>query len=380
MDVPLFKIYWDSQDIEKVTSVINRGMYWALGVELEEFEDRVAKYLGVKYALATNSGTSALHTILLAYGIGPGDEVIVPSFTFIATANSPLFVGAKPVFADIEEETYGLDPIDVERKITPDTKAIIPVHVGGLPCKINELTKIARKYNLIIIEDNAESFGASIDSQKTGSFGDSAILSFCAPKIITTGEGGMILTNTKAIHGKAKLISNHGRVESSNYLSYTTPVEYVELGYNFRMSTMAAALGLAQLEKVNKIINLRVENSRYLTSSLSSISSIKCPNQLAGYHSVYQMYTIRVDNRTNRDGLRNYLSRKGIKSWVYFEPVHLSKFYLNNFDTKDLELPMTNKVSGEVLSLPMYPSLTVAEIDYIASSIKEFFASRLNHD
>ena len=190
MNIPLFKIYWDEDDVREVTSVIKNGMYWASGADIGEFENKVAEYVGVKNSVAVNSGTSALHVSLAAHGIGEGDEVIVPSFTFIATANAPLFVGARPVFAEIEETNYGLDPQDVETRITPNTKAIIAVHYGGSPCRVQELKEVARRHNLVLIEDAAESLGAMADGKKIGSFGDSAILSFCAPKIIATGEGG----------------------------------------------------------------------------------------------------------------------------------------------------------------------------------------------
>ena len=205
-NIPLFKIYWDDQDVGEVASVIKKGMYWAIGPEIRKFENKICEYVGVKHAFAVNSGTSALHAALAAHNIGEGDEVIVPSFTFIATANSSLFVGAKPVFAEIEEETYGLDPQDVERRITFKTKAIIPIHYGGLSCHIEELKRVAQKHNLILIEDSAESLGAMINGKKVGTFGDSAILSFCANKVITTGEGGMILTDSTDTYEKVKLI------------------------------------------------------------------------------------------------------------------------------------------------------------------------------
>jgi perosamine synthetase len=374
-NIRLFKIYWDEQDVEKVASVIKKGLYWAIGPEIKEFEKRVSEYVGVKYALALNSGTSALHVILAAYGIGEGDEVIIPSFTFIATANAPLFVGARPVFAEIEGETYGLDPEDVERKITPGTKAIIPVHYGGSSCHIEELRQIAQKHNLILIEDAAESLGAMVNGKKVGSFGDSAILSFCAPKVITTGEGGMILTNSRDIYKKAKLIYNHGRVETADYFSSAEQMEYVTLGYNFRMSTMTAALGIAQLEKIDEIIRMRRENAAYLTEELSKIEGIETPKEPLGYFHVYQMYTIRLNGREGtRDRLKEYLAQHRIGVRIYFEPVHLTQFYRKEFGCQAGDLPLTEKVATEVLTLPMYPALTREEMDYIAQRVKDFFA------
>ena len=214
--IPLFKIYWDKKDITAISDTIKKGTGWAVGPNVEKFEKEISKYIGVKYALVFNSGTSALHSLLLSYRIGPGDEIIVPSFTFIATANAVLFVGAKPIFAEIEEDTLGLDPKDIEKKITSKTKAIIVVHYGGSPCKIEEIKKIAKKYNLILIEDAAESLGAKFRDKKIGALGDSAILSFCQNKIITTGEGGAVVTNSKEIYEKLKLIRSHGRLENEN--------------------------------------------------------------------------------------------------------------------------------------------------------------------
>lgn len=377
MNIPLFKIYWDEQDIEKVTSVIKKGMYWAIGPEVREFERKVAEYIGTEYAFAVNSGTSALHAILIAYGIGEGSEVIVPSFTFIATANAALFVGAKPVFAEIEEETYGLDPVDVERKITPQTKAIIPVHIGGLSCHIRELKQIAQKHNLILIEDAAESLGAMVEGKKVSSFGDSAILSLCAPKVITTGEGGMIFTNSRDIYERIKLICNHGRAETADYFSSTEQMEYVTLGYNFRMSTITAALGLSQMGKIDEVIQKRRENANYLTEKLSTIRDIQTPKEPQDYFHVYQMYTIRVrGGKGVRDRLKDYLIGQGIASRIYFEPVHLSLFYRRKFGYKGGELPVTEAICGEVLTLPMYPTLTKGEMDYIVEKVKEFFSSK----
>jgi len=372
-DIPLFKIYWDEKDVERVTSVIKRGMHWAIGPDIPEFERRIAEYVGVKYAFAVNSGTSALHAVMAAHGIGEGDEVIVPSFTFIATANAPLFVGAKPVFAEIEEETYGLDPEDVEREITAKTKAIIPIHYGGSPCRIEEIKQIAQKHNLLLIEDAAESLGAAVNGKKVGSFGSSAIVSFCAPKVITTGEGGVVLTDSSDIYEKVKLICNHGRAEAGDYLSSTEQMEYVTLGYNFRMSTMTAALGIAQIEKIDKIISMRRENANYMSERLSQIEAVKTPRVPGRFFHVYQLYTIRLkDNSKLRDALMRYLLEKKIMARVYFYPVHLAQFYRQAFGYQEGYLPMTEKVASEVLTLPMYPALTREEIDYIAQSIENF--------
>lgn len=371
--IPLFKIYWDNEDIKMVSEAIKKGMFWAIGPEIEKFERKISEYIGTKYAVSFNSGTSALHAALLAYNIKQGDEVIVPSFTFIATANAPLFVGAKPVFADIEEKTFGLDPKDVKEKITKKTKAIIPIHYGGCPCLIKELKEIAEDYNLTLIGDAAESFGAKIGKKIVGTFGDSTLLSFCANKIITTGEGGCIVTDSKDIYEKLKLIRSHGRLETQNYFSSTEYMDYVALGYNFRMSNITAALGIAQIKKIDEITKIRREKAEYMTKKLSGIKEIITPKPPRDYSHVYQMYTIRIKKRKKiRDSLMKYLTQKGIMTKIYFEPVHLTHFYRKKLGYK-CKLPVTEKLSKQVLTLPMYPALTKNEINYITDNINTFF-------
>jgi perosamine synthetase len=347
-------------------------MNWAIGPEVTEFEEELSKYLKVKYCLTFNSGTSALHAILLAYGIGRGDEVIVPSFTFIATANAALFVGAKPVFADIEEKTYGLDPKDVERKITPKTRVILPIHYGGCPCLIGALKQVAQRHNLILIEDAAESLGADINGTKVGSIGGAAILSFCQNKIITTGEGGAVVTNSREIYDKLRLIRSHGRLEDSNYFSSTEYMDYVALGYNFRMSNITAALGLAQLNKIHKVVDMRRRNAQLLNHHLAQIEGISIPTPPDGFYHVYQMYSIRVPSNL-RDRLMQHLADSGIMSKVFFYPIHKTHFYKDEL-RYDCVLPTTEMVSKQVLTLPMYPSLSEEEITIISRHIADYLS------
>lgn len=371
--IPLFKMYWDEEDVEMVKEAIQRGVFWAIGPNIEKFERMLSEYIGTKYALVFNSGTSALHAILLAYGIGQEDEVIVPSFTFIATANAPLFVGARPVFTDIEEKTYGMEPKDVINKITPRTKAIIPVHYGGCPCLIGELKEIAKEHNLILIEDVAESLGAAVDGMKAGSFGDAAILSFCSNKVITTGEGGAVVTDSAEIYEKLKLIRSHGRLDAANYFSSVEYMENVTLGYNFRMSDITAALGIAQLGKIDRLIKMRRRIAERLSMRLSGIAGIEIPHRPDGFSHVYQMYTIKVrEGRETRDALLAYLAEKGIMTKVYFHSAHLTYFFKEKLGY-NVELPVTEMLSERVLSLPIYPSLMEDEVDYIADGVKAFF-------
>jgi len=367
--IPLFKIYWDETDLRGIAESVESGMNWAVGSNIAIFEKMLSEYIGIENCLTFNSGTSALHAALLAHGIGPGDEVIVPSFTFIATANAPLFVGAKPVFADIEEETFGLSAQDVEMKITSRTKAIIPIHYGGCPCRIRELKDLAEDHKILLIEDAAESFGAGIDGRKVGTFGDSAMLSFCQNKVITTGEGGAIVTESKEIYNKLKLIRSHGRLETSDYFSSTDHMDYVSLGYNFRMPNILAALGRSQLEKADKIIAMRKENANYMSNKLRKIKEIVLPRPPQGYNHVYQMYSIRLKKRNE---MIKHLAERGIMSKVYFDPIHKTSFYRRNSGLQVL-LPITENVSETVLTLPMYPTITHEEMDMVCEYIEDFY-------
>jgi perosamine synthetase len=370
--IPNFKIYWDEDDTEHVQNVIKRGMFWANGPEILQFEEKIKEYVESQYALCFANGTAALHAILLAYEIGKGDEVIVPSFTFIATANAPLFVGARPVFAEIEGTNFGLDPADVSEKITNKTKAIMPIHYGGCPCKIRELKEIAKDNNLLLIEDAAEAFGAKIGKQNVGNFGDSAVLSFCQNKIISTGEGGAIVTNSRQIYEKLKLIRSHGRVESQDYFNSCDMMEYNQLGYNFRISSINAALGISQMKKIDKIIQMRRNSSKYLTEKLASIPNVKCQKLPSDFYHVYQMFTILVDQSV-RDSLMKYLVEKGIMVKVNFYPIHLTKFYSETFGYHRGNLPITEDISDKVLSLPMYPDISKDDLDFIVEEIHNYF-------
>ncbi len=374
--IPLFKIYWDEDDVKAVSDSVRQGMNWAAGPNIGEFEKKLAEYLGVKYVVAFNSGTSALHAVLIAHGIREGDEVIVPSFTFIATANAVLMVGAKPIFADIEEERYGLDPKDVKKKITSKTKAIIPVHYGGCPAKIGELKEIAKENSLWLIEDAAESFGAKEDGKLVGTFGDSAMFSLCQTKVFTTGEGGFMVTDSRDIFEKLKLLRSHGRAETSDYFTSGDFMDYVCLGYNFRMPDIIAALGISQLKKVDRLINIRRSSAEYMTEILSGIKEIIIPSFPSNIFHVFQEYYIRIKSgQKTRDALKKYLAEKGIGTRISFPPVHKSKFYKEVLGYND-KLDKTEEISSCALTLPLYPSLTKEEMDYMANEIKIFFKKR----
>lgn len=364
-------MYYDEDDIESVSAALRSGMNWAVGSDVTSFENELAEYIGTRYCLTFNSGTSALHTALLAHGIGAGDEVIVPSFTFIATANAPLFVGARPVFADIEETTLGLDPDSVLEQITPRTRVLMPVHYGGCPCMIRELREIADDHNLILIEDAAEALGASIEGKKVGSYGDSSMLSFCQNKVITTGEGGALVTDDRDLYERSKLIRSHGRLETADYFSSCVSMDYITLGYNFRLSNIAAALGRAQLRKVDQIIAMRKAIAGLYTTLLQEkVPEISVMSPPDGYMHVNQLFSVRVPQR---DGLMKYLAEQGIMSKIYFDPVHLTQHY-RSLPGYDVSLPITETVTGDILSLPIYPGMPEEEVIRVVDTMAEYYA------
>ena len=373
MKIPLFKTYSDEADVEAVTKIIRRGTYWAVGPEIQEFENKLAKYIGKKYALTFNSGTSALHTLLLAHNIA-GKEVIVPSFTFIATANAVILAGGKPVFADIEQETYGLEYESVKNKITENTVAIMPIHYGGFPARdILKLKQLAKENNILLIEDAAQSIGAEIEGTKIGNIGDASIFSLCQNKILPTGEGGILFTDSEEIYEKSKLLRSHGRVEESkDYFSYIGDNDYVQVGFNFRMPTIIAALGISQFAKIDKIISMRRAIAKKYDLRLSKIKGIQLRTMLKNHFQVYQMYSFKLNSNKIRDRLQKHLELDGIMSKVYFYPVHQKTIYLsNNKEKKDL--PNTIELSEKTLNIPLYPHMKEEEIDFVLTSIEKFF-------
>jgi perosamine synthetase len=368
--IPLFKMYWDQDDIDNVSKILRSGMNWAVGPDVTQFERGLAGYAGTKYCLTFNSGTSALHAALAAYGIGEGDEVIVPSFTFIATANASKFVGARPVFADIEEKTFGLNPDDVMEKITKKTRVILPVHYGGCPCNIAALREIADDHNLVLLEDAAEALGAKVGDRRVGTFGDSGMFSFCQNKIITTGEGGAIVTDSRDLFEKMKLLRSHGRLETCDYFSTSAVMDYISIGYNLRMSNITAALGVAQLKKIETIIKIRRELAAQYTRKLNrAVPVIIVPNVPPSYFPVYQLFSVIVPDR---DNLIKHLDNEGIMSKVYFSPVHQTSYYQKVLQYRDA-LPVTEKIAASIISLPFYPGMPASEIDSIIGAISEFY-------
>ncbi|MDC0155189.1 DegT/DnrJ/EryC1/StrS family aminotransferase [Nitrosopumilus sp.] len=368
--IPLYKIYTDDEDVQLITKIVRRGSNWAIGPEIEEFEESIKNYVGSDYCLTLNSGTSALHASFLAYGFGTGDEIIVPSFTFVSTVNATRFVNASPIFSDIEEKTFGLDPKSIKSKITSSTKAVVPMDYGGSSCDINSIKKITNENNLKLIEDAAEGLGSSINGKKVGSLSDLAIFSFCGNKVLTTGEGGAIVTNSKEVYNKIKSIRSHGRLENISYFNNPSDAEYLGVGYNWRMSSITAALGISQISKLDKLIKMRQENACFISQQISKHKQIQVPQNP---ENIYQMYSILLENNKLRNALQKFLLEKKIFCKIYFQPIHLMDYYVRHFKDEKISLPMTESVSKRILTLPLYPNMNNEEKQYLVDSINEFF-------
>ncbi|UHQ95357.1 DegT/DnrJ/EryC1/StrS family aminotransferase [Haloterrigena alkaliphila] len=369
-EIPLFEIPWDETDVSNAVESITRGSYWANGPYVEEFERGLEAYLGVEHAVTVNSGTSALVAALTAHGIGEGDEVIVPSFTFIATANAVRLVGARPVFADIERETYGLDPESVSETVSDETGAILPIHPYGAPCEIDALAEIADDADVPLIEDAAEAFGADYRGQTLGTIGDSAALSFCQNKILPTGEGGAVVTDDDEVARRLEEFRSHGR-SSSAYFDSTGSGEYASVGTNVRMSDLVAAVGCAQLEKVEDHIENRRRVAARLSEGLGDVSGVE-PHTAAGRgRHVYQLYTVTFDATIDRSAVIDTLAERNIASKVYWEPgAHLTQSYRDEYGYEPGLLPVTEEITGRVLSLPIHPDLRSDEIDRITAGVE----------
>ncbi|EKD85844.1 MAG: hypothetical protein ACD_37C00596G0009 [uncultured bacterium] len=360
MNVPVANPIIDERELELVIKTVKSGWISSAGENISKFEDKFAEFCNTKYAITTSNGTSALHLCLVAYSIGPGDEVIVPSMTFVATANAVVYTGAKPVFVDSEFDTWNIDPENIESKITPKTKAIIPVHLYGHPAKMDKIIKIAQKYNLIIIEDAAEAHGARYNNKIVGSIGNAGCFSFYGNKIITTGEGGMITTSNKAIADKIRTLRNHGSSPERKYY-------YPELGFNYRMTNIQAAIGLAQLEKITDNIERKKEIHATYCEYLQPLhNKITMQPNAEWAESVFWMFSILLasNGKISRDSLIDILHKKGIESRPFFFPLHK---YIR-FNNKD-KLPVSEYLGNCGISLPSGPKLSRKEIRYVCDEI-----------
>jgi len=347
------------EEISAVTSVLESGML-ASGDRVVEFEKKFADFCGSNHAVAINNGTAALHAALLAAGIGPGDEVIVPAFTFVATASAVAMCGAKPVFADVDEKTFNISPQQVTEKITPKTKAVIGVHLFGQPCDIEALQEICESKSLKFIEDAAQAHGALYKNARTGSFGHLACFSFYATKNMITGEGGMVTTSDKAYNERLRLLINHG--QSEKYL-------HTILGYNYRMTDIGAALGLVQLKKLEKLNLRRRKNAEFYNASLS-VKGLSLPFVGSARNHVYHQYVIRLTEEfpMTRLAFIEYLKAKGIGSAIHY-PIPLHRQPLFGLGNDPDPCPVSTSLAGSVLSLPVHPLLDQKELAYICDTI-----------
>lgn len=351
------------EERSRVMAVLESGMI-AMGPQTAEFERRFASYVGTEYAVATNSGTAALHVALLAAGVQPGDKVITTPFTFIATSNSVLYCGATPVFADVDPRTYNIDPESLKAVLDRETgvKAILVVHLYGLSCEMNEIRELAQDRGLTVIEDCAQAHGALYRGAPVGSLGDVGVFSFYPTKNMTTGEGGMVVTHRQDIAEAARKLINHGR--SDRYLHDT-------LGFNYRMTDIAAAIGLCQLDKLDGFNARRRANAKVMNSLLNDIAEIGLPYEPEHCHHVYHQYTIRAERR---DELKAHLDASKVQTSIVYpisqtrQPLYVSR------GLGSTEMPVADLLGTEVISLPIHPGLGPDDLVCVSDSIHEFYS------
>ena len=360
MKVNITEMYVDEEIKEAVQRVLESKKY-VKGEEAKSFEQEFAAFCHTRYGIATNSGTSALHVALLAAGITRGDEVIVPSHTFVATASPLLHIGARPVFAEVDRETYTIDPEEIRKKITDGTKAIIPVHLYGHPCDMDPIMELAREHHLTVIEDACQAHGAEYRGTRVGSMGDMACFSFFPSKNMTVaGDGGMIVTDNEEYAVKAKALVNQGRLEGRKY-------EHDFAGFNYRLSEILAAVGRVQLRHLPEWIERRREVARWYHDMLEGDGLI-LPVEKEWAKHVYHLYVIRC---RNRDGLREFLKERGIAAGVHYPlPVHLQPAVRDVVG--EVSLPFTEKIAQEVLSIPIHPQMREEDARYVAEAINEW--------
>jgi perosamine synthetase len=355
------------EERDAVSQVLLSGQL-AQGARVAAFEQSFARICGVEEAVAVSSGTAALHLALLAHGIGPGDEVITTAFSFAATANVILLVGATPIFVDIDPDTYTIDPLLVERAITARTKAIIPVHLYGHPCDMKPLCELAARHNLAMIEDACQAHMASIDGKPVGGFG-TGCFSFYATKNMTTGEGGMVTTNDPAIAEQVRLLRSHGQQERYKHHS---------LGYNLRMTELQGALGVVQVEKLKRFTEQRIANATFLTEKLQEF--VKTPITRPGCCHSFHQYTISIPDNHDRNEWVNQLRDRGVGTAIHYPtPIHKQPFYQQNLDkyrfigesetSSEASLPVTEAAARRVLSLPVHPALSKEDLAVVAREV-----------
>ena len=359
------------EEIEAVVNVLKSGVLThglGAGPMVTKFEEAFSKFVEAKHAIAVNSGTAALHLAILGAGIKPDDEVILPSFTFVATAEAVVMAGAKPIFVDIDPQTYNISSRKIERALTKKTKAIIPVDLYGLPVYLQPIKEIADKHGLTIVEDAAQAHGAIYKGKPVGAFADVTCWSFYASKNMTTGEGGMITTNKDEIAEKLRLIRSHG--EKEKYKS-------IILGYNYRMPEIQAAIGCVQLKKLSKFLAKRRENAKKLTTKLTKADNLRLPMEPEDCKHSWYLYTVRLKGakRNKRDTIVKRLRQKGIGAEAYYtSPIHLMPYYRKFGKNR---LPETERAAEQVFSLPIHPGVSVEQIDFIGEAVSNLLKWRI---
>jgi len=357
------------EEIEAVVKVLKSGILThslGAGPVVTKFEKEFANFANTKHAIAVNTGTAALHVAVLAANVKPGEEVILPSFTFVATAEAVVIAGAKPVFVDIDPKTYNILPKKIEEAITRKTKAVIPVDLYGLPADLQPIKEIAEKHGLIVIEDAAQAHGATYKEKPAGFFADVACWSLYASKNMTTGEGGVITTSNDEMTDQMRLIRSHG--EKAKYASFM-------LGHNYRMTEIQAAIGCVQLKKLPAFLSKRRSNARRLTEILKKTEKLQLPEEPKNFGHSWYLYTVRLKDATERerDRIVEELKKEGIGAEVYYvNPVHLMPYYRNVFGK--FGLPETEEAAKQIMSLPVHPRVTEEQIDYIGKTLLHLLA------
>jgi perosamine synthetase len=353
----------DDSDIAAVVAVLRSGRL-ALGPKTQEFEECLARYIGVEYAVAVNSGTSALHLAVRAMGLGPGDEVLVPSFTFAASVNALLFEGITPAFLDIEPETYNLDPRDLERKLSPRTRAVMAVDVFGHPVEWDAIGPAAARHGLRIIDDACEALGAEYRGVPVGRFGDAATFAFYPNKQLTTGEGGMLVTDDDRIAELARSLRNQGRAEMGAWL------EHERLGYNYRLDEMSAALGVSQMARLESFLDKRAGVAKMYTERLRDLPEVRPPVVLPHVKISWFVYVITLAEGLDRDAVMRGLETRGVPCRGYFSPIHLQPYIRGRFGFRGGELPVTEGVARRTIALPFHNTLAEAEVEHVVSALR----------
>ena len=366
------------KDIEAVVSVM-KTRFLSIGPKIQEFEKKMCDYIGVKHTVAVNSGTSALHLIIRGLEIGEGDKVLTTPFSFIASSNCILFEKAEPLFVDIDEQTLNLDPDKVEEKLKSlsaeelkKVKAMIVVDAFGQPADWDRFEEIAGKYNLFLIEDSAESLGSEYKGKKCGTFGEAGVFAFYPNKQITTGEGGVLVTNNEELSIAARSMRSQGRGISGEWLDHD------RLGYNYRMDELAAALGCSQMERLDEILEKRAKVAEMYNQKFAGMDEVQIPYISPDVTRMsWFVYVIRLANGINREKVMDYLNKEGVQCKPYFTPIHLQPFYVDMFGYKKGDFPITEDISSRTIALPFFTNLQEEQIDYVVEKVKEAIGKNL---